>query len=128
MSVATGPGISPSSCLSSSTTFRTFAVVFAIATPILYTLCEMQNWPLFTYHPGTNRFDWLYAPAVRDEGPAMYWYGWTVMTLIGAAVLGGLATLLPDRITRRIPLSLTWLATLACIMILIYALRFFWRW
>ena len=79
----------PASSLASSAAFRTFAVVFAIATPVIYVACEMQNWPLFTYHPGTNRVDWFYAPAVRDEGPAMYWYGWTATTLIGVGVLAG---------------------------------------
>jgi len=47
------------SSLASSAAFRTFAVVFAIAAPIIYVTCEMRNWPLFNYHPGTNRFDWL---------------------------------------------------------------------
>jgi hypothetical protein len=118
----------PASSLASSVAFRTFAVVFAIAAPIIYTICEMQNWPLFTYHPGTNRFDWLYAPAVRDQGPAMYYYGWTVNMLIGSAVLGLLATMLPENITRKIPLSLTWIAPVVAMPVLIYALRFFWRW
>jgi hypothetical protein len=116
------------SSLASSAAFRTFAVVFAIAAPIIYVICEMRNWPLFTYHPGTNRFDWLYAPAVRDEGPAMYYYGWTANMLIGSAVLGILATVLPENITRKIPLSLTWIVPVAAMPILIYALRFFWRW
>ena len=69
--------------------FRTFATVFAIATPVLYVICDMMNWPLFTYHPGTNRVDLGWAAAVQDQGPAMYWYGWTATTLLGAAVLGG---------------------------------------
>jgi hypothetical protein len=111
-----------------STTFRTFAVVFAISTPIIYTICEMQNWPLFTYHPGTNRIDLFWAAAVRDQGPAMHWYGWTASTLIGSAILGFIATLLPESVTRKIPLSLTWIAPLAAVPVLIYALRFFWRW
>jgi hypothetical protein len=114
--------------LASSAAFRTFAVVFAIAAPIVYLICEMRNWPLFTYHPGTNRFDWLYAPALRNEGPAMYWYGWTANMLIGSAVLGVLATMLPERIVRRIPLSLVWIAPVLSVPVLIYALRFFWRW
>jgi len=114
--------------LATSATFRTFATVFAIATPIIYTACEMQNWPLFTYHPGSNRIDLGWAAAVKDEGPAMYWYGWTATTLIGAAILGMLATLLPERMVRSIPLSLVWIVPLAMIPILIYALRFFWRW
>ena len=111
-----------------SATFRTFAVVFAIATPIIYTICEMRNWPLFTYHPGTNRVDLGWTAAVRDQGPAMYWYGWNATTLIGSAVLGFLATLLPQHVTKKIPLSLVWIAPLAAIPVLVYALRFFWRW
>jgi hypothetical protein len=116
------------SSLASSTALRTFATVMGITAPIIYVICEMQNWPLFTYHPGTNRFDWFYAPAVRDQGPAMYWYGWTAVMLIGSAVLGFLATLLPERITKRIPLALVWIVPLASVPVLIYALRFFWRW
>ena len=116
------------SSLAASAAFRTFAVVIAITTPVIYVLCEMQNWPLFTYHPGTDRVEWLYAPAVRDQGPAMYWYGWIATTLIGSSILGILAMLLPERITRKIPLSLVWIFPLAAVPVLIYALRFFWRW
>jgi hypothetical protein len=88
----------------------------------------MRNWPLFTYHPGTNRVDLFWTPAVRDQGPAMYWYGWTATTLIGSAVLGIIAMVLPQHLTRKIPLWLTWAMPLAAIPVLIYALRFFWRW
>ena len=118
----------PPASLASSAAFRTFAVVFAIAAPVIYIVCEMRNWPLFTYHPGTNRWDWFYSPAVRNEGPAMHWYGWTANMLIGSAVLGVLATMLPERIARKIPLSLVWILPVAAVPVLIYALRFFWRW
>src|SRR5262245_26943121 len=129
MTVTTDPrATAQASSLASSTTFRTFAVVFAITAPIIYLICEMQNWPLFTYHPGTNRWNWLCAPSVRNEGPAMHWYGWTANTLICGAVLGGLATLLPENIARKIPLSLVWIVPLAAVPVLIYALKFFWRW
>jgi hypothetical protein len=111
-----------------SVAFRSFATVFAIVTPVIYTVCEMRNWPLFTYHPGTNRLDLFWAAAVKDEGPAMHWYGWTASTLIVAGVLGLLATKLPESTMRKIPLSLTWITSLAAIPVLIYALRFFWRW
>jgi hypothetical protein len=114
--------------LASSATFKTFALVFAIATPIIYVACEMQNWPLFTYHPGTNRVDLFWAAAVRDQGPAMHWYGWTATTLVGSAVLGILATMLPESTIKKIPLSLTWIVPLAAVPVLIYALKFFWRW
>jgi hypothetical protein len=117
-----------SAAMAGSETFRTFATVFAIAAPIIYTICEMQNWPLFTYHPGTNRVDLGWAAAVRDEGPAMHWYGWTATTLLASTLLGLLAALLPQQVARKIPLSLTWIVPLAVIPVLIYALRFFWRW
>jgi hypothetical protein len=99
-----------------------------MATPVLYVICDMMNWPLFTYHPGTNRLDLGWAPAVKDEGPAMYWYGWSASTLLGAAVLGGLATLLPQRVTSKIPLWLVWFLPIAALPVLVYSLKFFWRW
>ena len=39
-----------------------------------------------------------------------------------------LATLLPESITKKIPLSLVWIVPLAAVPVLIYALKFFWRW
>ena len=129
MSTATQTAAPPQTAsLATSAAFRTFAIVFAIATPIIYVICEMRNIPVFTYHPGTGRVDLGWAAAVKDEGPAMYWYGWTVATLLGAAVLGLIAAKLPESATRRIPLALVWIAPLVAIPILIYALRFFWRW
>ena len=116
------------SALASSSAFRTFATVFAIAAPVLYVVFEMANWPLFTYHPATNKFDLGWAPSVRDQGPARHWYGWTLGTLLGSAVLGLIATRLPESMTRRIPLALVWATALAAIPILIYGLRFYWRW
>ncbi len=118
----------PPSSLTLSTTIRTFVLVFSVAAPAIYVVCELRNWPLFTYHPATARFDWLYAPPVRDEGPAMYWYGWTANTLISSAILGGLATLLPARLTGRIPPALAWVMPLAAVPLLVYSLRFYWRW
>jgi hypothetical protein len=112
----------------SSVAFLSFFFFNDTATTEIYTICEMRNWPLFTYHPGTNRLDLFWAAAVKDEGPAMYWYGWTATTLIVAGVLGLLATKLPESTMRKVPLSLTWIAPLAAIPVLIYALRFFWRW
>ena len=114
--------------LATSTAFRTFATVFAIATPIIYVTCEMVNIPLFTYHPGTGNLNFGWVPAVKDEGPAMHWYGWTAATLLGAGVLGLIAAMLPESAARRIPLALVWIAPLAAVPVLIYALRFFWRW
>lgn len=127
ITTATRSGVASRS-FASSIAFRSFATVFAIAAPIIYVICEMANWPLFTYHPATTRIDLGWAPAVRDQGPAMYWYGWTANTLIGAGILGLLATLLPTSTIKKIPLSLVWIIPLLAIPILIYGLRFYWRW
>jgi hypothetical protein len=56
----------------------------------------------------------------------MYWYGWIATMLIGSAVAGGLAVLLPRRICERIPLFLIWLLPLLVLPILAYALMPFW--
>jgi hypothetical protein len=76
----------------SASKLETFAITFGIAYAILYTLCERQNWPLFTYHPAINRLDiWKY-PGVPEDGPPMFWYGWVLLSGIGAAVVGWIAT------------------------------------
>ena len=118
----------PASSLAASAAFGRFVILYALAAPVLYVICELANWPLFTYHPATGRFDLGLAPAVKDEGPAMYWYGWTATMLIGAGVLGLIGAALPQAVVRKIPLSLIWILPLVAIPILVYALRSFWRW
>ena len=68
--------------LAASEKFRAFAVVFSISATVLYVLCDFMGWPLFTYHPATGRLEWGYALPRRGEGPIMYWYGWTLTTLL----------------------------------------------
>src|SRR5262245_47421544 len=114
----TGVRASPSAAspsvrsLAASTRFRTFAVVFAIVGPILYLVCASLNLPLVTYHPAMNRIDVGWTPARSGEGPAIYWHGWTLTMLVVGSSLSFLATLLPERVTRRIPLYLVWLLPL----------------
>ena len=119
-------GMSKSKSLASSTKFKTFAVVFAFATAALYVLCDMAGLPLFTYHPATNRLEWFHAPPRQGEGPVMYWYGWTASSILGAAALGVLATLLPESLTRKIPLALVWIVPVLAIPLLFYSLMPFW--
>src|ERR1019366_3054248 len=77
----------------SSSKFGTFAVAFGIALAILYTLCERQNWPLFTYHPAVDHWDIWREPGRPEDGPPMFWYGWVVLSSAGAAVVGLIATM-----------------------------------
>ena len=123
MSMATDPA---SKSLASSPAFKTFAIVFGIATTALYVACDMLNWPLFTYHPATNRVELFYAPPRKGEGPVMYWYGWTATTMLAAAALAVLGTFLPERIARRIPLRLVWIIPLLAMPLLFYSLMPFW--
>ncbi len=91
-------------------------------TAALYVLCDMMNWPLFTYHPATNRLDLFHAPPRQGKGPVMYWYGWTASSMLGAAALGVLAALLPEHVTRKIPLALVWIVPVLAIPLLFYSL------
>jgi hypothetical protein len=69
-----------------------FAITFGIALPILYTLFERWNWPLFTYHPAVDRWNFWMQQAPPEDGPPMFWYGWVVLSAICAGVLGLIAT------------------------------------
>ena len=123
--VTTG-AVRATSSLASSTRFRAFVVTFAIVGPVIYMVCLQMNWPLFTFHPATNRFAWGLEAARSGEGPNMTWYGWTAMTLLVGTIVSFLATLLPESITRRIPLILVWLLPMLAIPYLIYDLRQWW--
>ena len=107
---------------------KAFALVFAIVFPVVYVVCDMARLPLFTYHPGTGLFDWGWVKARRDEGPAMYWYGWLATSTLASALMGILAALLPQRQSEKIPLSLALIVPVLLIPVLIYSLKYYWRW
>jgi hypothetical protein len=112
--------------LAVSEAFGVFAIVFAITAPVIYVVSELAGLPLFTYHPGTNRVDFGWAAARANEGPAMYWYGWIGSMLFGSTVMGLFATLLPRRVSAKIPLALIWIMPLLALPVLAYVLMPFW--
>jgi hypothetical protein len=114
------------SSLAASTRFKIFAVTFAVVGPLFYLACVSLNLPLITYHPAMSRIDFLWSPARSGEGPAMYWYGWTLSALVGGAIMSFLVAMFPERVTRRIPLYLVWLLPTLAIFLLAYSLREFW--
>jgi hypothetical protein len=114
------------SSLAKSAKFGTFAIVFAISAAVFYVIYDLIGWTLFTVHPATGRLEWGRTLPRPNEGPVMYWYGWTVASIIGGAVLGFLATLLPDNVARKIPLFLIWLVPLLAVPPLVYSLMPFW--
>jgi hypothetical protein len=114
------------SSLAASVKFKTFALVFGIAVPVTYVLCELLNWPLVTYHPATNRVGFWWEAARSGEGPAMYWYGWTMLSILVGFILGLLATLLPEWLVKKVPLALVWLLPILAFIPLAYSLMPFW--
>jgi hypothetical protein len=114
------------SSAAASSKVRTFVVTVAIVGTLVYCVCLFFNLPAFTYHPAVNRVELWWGPARSGEGPAMYWYGWTVTTLIVSPIIGFLATLLPENVGKKIPLVLVWLLPIIAIPYLIWDLRQWW--
>jgi len=104
--------------------FGTFAITFGIAFPLLYTVFERLNWPLFTYQPAVGKlYFWLHRP-LSGEGPPMYWYGWIVLAVASAFVVGWIATMVSGQWLRRATvfccaLAALWPAALAALRIFI---------
>src|SRR5215470_54230 len=121
-----GTRVMNAASLAKSTKFGTFVIVFAISAAILYVAYDLIGWTLFTVHPATGRLEWGRTLPRPNEGPVMYWYGWTVAAIIGGAIFGFLATLLPENVARKIPLFLIWLVPLLAVPALIYSLMPFW--
>jgi hypothetical protein len=116
----------PSSSLAASRKFGAFATVFSICGPVIYCLVQYLNYPLFTYWPAINRFAWGFGPPSNDNGPNMLWYGWTITTLLIAAALGLVATRVPERLIKQIPLWLVWLLPILAIPYVVYSLMPWW--
>jgi hypothetical protein len=114
------------STLAASRRFGIFAIAFSLFGPVVYCLTQFLNWPLFTYWPATGRLVWGYEGGRSGEGPNMLWYGWTVTTILIAAALGLLAVMLPERITRKIPLALIWILPILMIPYIVYSLMPWW--
>jgi hypothetical protein len=101
----------------------TFVIVFSITATVLYVLCVFLGLPLFTYHPAVNRFDWGLVGPRSGEGPNMLWYGWIATTAIGSTAVGFIATLLPESVTRKIPLALLWVLPVLALPLVVYSLK-----
>jgi hypothetical protein len=114
------------SSLAASAKFKTFALTFSISGPVIYVVCQFFNWPMITFHPATNRLVWGYEGPRPGEGPNMLWYGWTATTILVAAAVGIVAMMLPERLTRKIPLALIWLFPILAIPYIVYSLMPWW--
>ena len=106
---------------------RNFAVVFSASFSISYLLADMYKLPIFSFYPATSKITLGWSASTMDDGPAMYWYGWLLSSLLVALTLSWLATLLPEKFARKIPLSIAWTVPIALVPIFLYTLKFYWR-
>ena len=123
---ATTATVAPTRSLAASAKFKAFCITMGLAAPIVYVACEWFNLPVFTYHPATGRLALGFEAARSGEGPAMYWYGWTVTTLVASGLVGLLGTWLPERVVKKLPLALIWLLPTLAFVPLAYSLMPFW--
>ena len=103
-----------------SSKLAVFTIVFGVACAVIYVISTELNLPLLTYHPVIGEIDFLRTPERR--GPVMYWYGWLLTCLIGAAILDFLATLIPENWLQRI---ITFGAAAAVAYLVVYSLALF---
>ena len=87
----------------SSDKVTVFSIAFGIAYAVIYVVCAEMNLPLLTYHPAIGEIDLLRIPV--KSGPAMYWYGWMLTSLVGAAVLASIAVVVPEPWLQRLILA-----------------------
>jgi len=83
----------------SSSKLAVFTIVFSVACAVIYVVSTELNLPLLTYHPVIVEVDFLWTPERR--GPAMYWYGWMLTSLIGALALATTAITVPESWVQR---------------------------
>ena len=86
--------------MTASSKVAVFTIVFGVAFAAIYVICTEINLPLVTYHPAIGEVDVLWVPERR--GPAMYWYGWMLTSLIGALALAWLASVVPEQWVQRV--------------------------
>ena len=56
----------------------------------------------------------------------MLWYGWTATTLLAAAAVGIIAMMLPEPVSKKMPLALIWLLPILAIPYIVYSLMPWW--
>jgi len=95
--------------MTSSHASRRFAFAYATAFAVLYVVALKLDLALFTVYPslgvvllGTHHSRDVADPALGFAVPAIYWYGWTTTAALGALMFALIATVFPQRWTRRL--------------------------
>jgi hypothetical protein len=111
--------------MTSSPLFRRFACGYGTAFAVLYVLALAKDLALFTVYPTLG----IVVPGAQHAQdaapsmggvPAIYWYGWTATAALGALMLGLIASLLPERWTRRIWSDWLWMVPVSAMIACVY--------
>jgi hypothetical protein len=109
--------------MNNSHSLPVFAVVFTAVYAVVYVVALEKNYALFTYHPALNEFGlWVEQPRT---GPAMYWYGWMATSGIVALLAGVMASLVPERLTKRLWSGWSWAVPVVMMLVVGNFLRGF---
>jgi hypothetical protein len=104
-----------------SRAFPAFAVGFSLYYAPAYCFTKGTakfSWPLFTYFPSVDMWQWWLVPGNDTIGPPMWWYGWLASaTLVGLA-FAVIAVLLPARLTARFWSVAIWVVPIAAFIFL----------
>ena len=101
--------------------FGFLATVFAVVYAVAYVIAVWKNYALFTYHPVPGTL----AMGVEKphDGPAMYWYGWMATAAIAALGACLTASLVPERLARRVWSGWSWACPVGVLFFFAYLLR-----
>ena len=102
--------------------------MFGICFAILYVVCDMAALPMFTYHPGTDRIDPGFAPPRRTKARRCTGMAGSPIPRSARPSSACSPPLLPEKIRGKIPLALAWIVPVVLLPVLIYSLKFYWRW
>ena len=109
--------------------FGTFALVFGICFAVLYVICDMAALPMFTYHPGTGRIDSGFAPRAPRRRPG------DVLVRLDRQFCArrvDSSACSPPCCRKKSAAKFRWrwrgIVPVALLPVLIYSLKFYWRW
>jgi MFS family permease len=72
---------------------RRFSLGFFVGFCLVYFSCLTVKWAPFVYYPAVRE---IHRHLTQGLGPAMSYYGWLTVGLLGGAALGSLLVLFPD--------------------------------
>jgi hypothetical protein len=87
-----------------SRAFPAFAIGFALYYAPGYAFTGANSsfsWPLFTYFPAVDQWNWGLVPGNDNIGPPMWWYGWIASGVLVGLVFAAIAMLLPAKSTEK---------------------------